>query len=145
MNRKRTILEVDATLDYLEPVREGVCAAALSCGYSEEQVIRIELVVEEAFLNVVHHAYHDQGGAVVVACELTDSGLFQVTIIDQAPPFLGSAGTLQSVDDPLEIRQPGGCGMTLIRSMTRSAVWQREDDRNTLSVLFDRPAVAGAD
>lgn len=143
MRENPTVLELDATLDNLLPVQEGVSTAAHAVGYAEDQLLRIELVVEEAFLNVVHHAYHDRGGKVVVTCELTDHGLFQVTIIDHADPFDTSSTPSPGFDDVLDVRQPGGCGMTLIRSMTKSAAWQREADRNLLSMVFDPPAVAG--
>lgn len=143
MTRNRTVLELDATLENLLPLQQAISTAARAAGYPEEQILRIELVAEEAFLNVVHHAYHNQGGEVMVVCAVNAQGLFQVTIFDHAPPFASGPTPDPAQDDPLDVRQPGGCGMTLIRSMTRSAVWQREDNRNMLSMVFDKPVGAG--
>lgn len=141
MTENRTVLELDATFDNLLPVKDAVSAAARAAGYPDIQLLRIEVVVEEAYLNVVHHAYHDRGGEVVIVCELNDQNLFQVTIMDHADYFEIPSVSSRSGDDSIDVRQPGGCGMTLIRSMTKSAVWRREDDRNMLSMVFDKTAV----
>lgn len=139
MNEKSTVLELDASIDNLMPVRTAVTAFALEAGYSDHQVLRIELVIEEAFLNVVHHAYHDQGGKVAIHYELTADSHLQVTIIDHAAPFFAGPDALLPPEGSIDERQPGGCGLTIIRSMTRSAIWQRDDDRNSLLMVFDPP------
>ena len=54
MRENPTVLELDATLDNLLPVQEGVSTAAHAVGYAEDQLLRIELVVEEAWQVVGH-------------------------------------------------------------------------------------------
>lgn len=138
------MLEVDATVENVLPVKEAVISAAQDAGYSEMQLMRIEVVLEESFLNVVHHAYHDRGGEVTIVCELTDEGLFQLTLIDRAESFKVKPASDHTPDESIDVRKPGGCGITLIRTMTKSAVWRREDDCNILSMVFDKPSDLGA-
>jgi anti-sigma regulatory factor (Ser/Thr protein kinase) len=50
------------TPDSLPRVRAMITQAATRCGFSEEEIAKIEMAVDEACTNIIEHAYHAVGG-----------------------------------------------------------------------------------
>jgi anti-sigma regulatory factor (Ser/Thr protein kinase) len=107
----------------------AACAAA---GLTTQARHRVELVLEEAFSNSIHHGYQCESDQPVwLSAIMLPDGL-RLVFQDMAPPF-----------DPLhaaQLPQPeqvGGVGRMLIKTLPRHAEYALQGGRNTLTFEFD--------
>jgi anti-sigma regulatory factor (Ser/Thr protein kinase) len=106
-----------AQFSVLDDLREFVGQQAEICGLDDKAVYAVQLAVDEAFTNIIEHAF---GGecqeSIECSCQCTPVGL-EITLIDCGKPFKP-----EDVPDPdlvsdLEDRQVGGLGMYFMRKM----------------------------
>ena len=133
MLRRTVPADLDRTGDVTRMVREAAAAA----GFPAERALRLELAVEEAFVNICRHAFPDGGGEVVVRLR-PEAGQLTVELEDAGPAFdpLGVRTQLEGHD--LESRSPGGVGLPMIRRLADSVTYRRLRGRNRLSLTLDR-------
>jgi anti-sigma regulatory factor (Ser/Thr protein kinase) len=101
----------------LDHVREFVGAAAQKCGLDASAIYAVQLAVDEAFSNIIEHAY---GGEcldkIECKCQIADSGL-TVTLRDCGSPFDPSAIPDPDLAAELKDRDIGGLGLYFIRQL----------------------------
>lgn len=111
-----------AQFDVLDDLREFVGQQAQACGLDDKSVYAVQLAVDEAFTNIIEHAF---GGecqeSIECICQCTPVGL-EITLIDCGKPFHP-----EDVPDPdlvsdLEDRQIGGLGLYFMHKMM-DEVW----------------------
>jgi len=104
-----------------------------SMGFSDDQILDLQLAVEEAITNVIKHGYDGTSGTIAVRCTALDDEI-AIEISDSAPAF-----------DPLSVPEPdtsadidqrgiGGLGIFLIRRVTDSATYRYEQEKNILTL-----------
>ncbi|ADW19302.1 ATP-binding region ATPase domain protein [Desulfobulbus propionicus DSM 2032] len=97
----------------------------------------LTLALEEAFVNICHHAYPDGQGEAELACD-GDGDAFVLEIVDSGVPF-----DLLSLPEPdrasnISERAVGGLGVHFIRTFADSVRYHREGGRNILRITFNR-------
>ena len=100
-------LSVQARKEYLPSITGAVQSLSTQLGFDKKEAFRLELVVEEACLNVIEHAFEpDETGAYDVVIERRP-GKLVIGIEDKGLPFdLGK----------IEAAKETGLGMLLIKS-----------------------------
>lgn len=129
----------EARIESLPAALEAVLESAEAAGLPPTRAIQLELALEEALANVVHHAYGDEGGPLDLMCG-ADEGAFLVEIADDGPPFNPLEVNESPVEGDLDDLEPGGLGIFLILKLADEAAYRRESGRNVLSLRF-RPEV----
>ena len=107
-------------------------------GFSENALNRIELVVEEALVNVFVHGYaenHKQG-QVELRCPASDDLSLTIEIRDTGVSFDPLSLANPDVESDLTKRRIGGMGVFFIRKMTDKVAYRREGDSNILTMTF---------
>jgi anti-sigma regulatory factor (Ser/Thr protein kinase) len=90
-------------------------------GFSEREVLRIQVAVDEACANVIEHAYSDMApGEMEVECHCEGRD-FVVRIRDWGRCFEPGCVPEPDIKAPLEERTLGGLGLFLIRKTMDSA------------------------
>ncbi len=88
---------------------------ALEVGFGEQALYEIQVAVDEACANIVHHAYGDVAqGDMELACK-TDDGMFVIYVRDWGRSFVPEEIADPDVHAPLDERSLGGLGLFLIR------------------------------
>jgi serine/threonine-protein kinase RsbW len=110
-------LQIDSRTEHLVEVREFVSAAAQEFGFTDEEISKIALAVDEACTNIIKHAYRfDPNKKITLTIHPADSE-FQIVIEDNGLQF-----------NPLDIPRPdmkeylthyrrGGLGVYLMKSL----------------------------
>lgn len=125
----------EARIENLEEILRFVAGCAAQLPWAAGRLPDIELVVEEAVVNICKYAYPEGTGPVEVGCEGDDTALC-ILIADAGVPFdVLNAAEPDLSADILE-RQVGGLGCFLIRSMTDRVEYRRDGDRNLLKLTF---------
>lgn len=121
----------------LETLLAFVEENARGAGMDEERINRVALVLEEATVNVINHAYGGQGGVLELCCRPVPGGL-EIELVDEGPFFDPlQAPRVHAVTDIASLRI-GGMGVHLIRSLTDALRYRREGRRNVLTLFFQR-------
>ena len=135
---------VPATPGRLAELREFVGIQARKAGVEAARLSTLDLVVEEAAVNVISYAYPEAPGMLEVSCRV-DGKEFVVELADEGEPFDLTAAPVPDTTLPLEERSAGGLGLLLIRRSCDALSWRRESGRNILTCRFrlQSPAVRG--
>jgi len=135
-------ITVPARLESLEGLVKSATGSALQWGLEGESLFAVELVTEEAVVNVFKYAYLHGKGTVRLRC-LGDGDRFVIEVTDWGVPFDATAQPDPDVTSPLEERPLGGRGIYLIKKMTDGMRYTREDGRNILSLFIRNKGTSG--
>ena len=103
-------------------------------GIPEELNMPINLALEEIVSNVMLYAYpHDKSGQVFVECTKGESLIFTVT--DSGIPFDPTQKGEVDITLSAEERAIGGLGIHLVRQLMDEVIYNREDDKNVLTLI----------
>lgn len=115
-------LQLPGVPDSLPVIREMVEEAALRCGFSGEEIAKIEMAVDEACTNVIEHAYQalSAHGDAQPEIEVRADGYhdrLEISILDRSLlnfPIHENSG--MEVDEYLKEGRRRGLGLFIIRS-----------------------------
>jgi serine/threonine-protein kinase RsbW len=131
--RRRFAADMAALDEALEFVRDS-CA---SFGIAPPDTLRLSLIVEELFTNTVRHG----GGAAtsIGLALLVDAGSVLLNYDDDTPAFNPLRAPAPDLDLPLELRNPGGLGIHLVRELSADVRYRYERGRNRLRLRLLTP------
>jgi len=114
MRKNESRLIVPSDTQYLTLIGYYISNIARLAGFSNEEVKKIELAVDEACTNVIKHAYNsDSGRHFTISTYFTEQEL-EIIIQDKGKPF-----NPQLLNKPLLVdkSKEGGMGLILIRKI----------------------------
>lgn len=127
-------LEVTANLDNLKQVRDFVEDKARLSGLCQEKLGELLLAVDEIISNIIMHAYSGLTDGNIEITFINDNQQCTLEIVDHAPlhnPLNTAAPDLSC--SPMDNDEPGGYGLTLIKSMVDTISYQvTPDNKNKL-------------
>ena len=130
------IKRMPARVESLHDLLTFITTEAEKKGFSEEARQRIELVAEEALVNVFVHGYAQNQGQVEVRCPASDHSALTIEILDTGVSFNPFSLADPDLHPDLACRKVGGMGVFLIRKMTDQVDYRREGDSNILTMTF---------
>ena len=127
----------EARVENLAGASEYVEECADGWGLPPKKKFGILVALEEAFVNVCGYAYPGGVGEVEISCE-GDADSLILEIADKGLPF-----DVLSLPDPditlgIDERAIGGLGVHLIRTLSDSVGYRRENGSNILRMVFGR-------
>ncbi len=100
-----------------------------------KKMSRFEIALEEAYVNVMNHAYKNSTPGIIAVDFLADENVLSFVIKDQGEEFNPIENPKPfDKDAPLEDRDIGGLGIHLILKMTDSATYERSNGWNLLTL-----------
>jgi anti-sigma regulatory factor (Ser/Thr protein kinase) len=127
-------LTTAAEISSLAAVTEFVRTGALEAKLPDERVNELDLLLEEMFVNVCRYAYPDgKPGNVSVTYSIPAPGELSVGIADQGVEFNPLSAEPPDLTLNLEERPIGGLGILLLKKLTTSLTYRREDGWNRLT------------
>ncbi len=130
------IKKMPARMESLHELLTFIRSEAKKRGFPENLLQRIELVAEEALVNVFVHGYAHKDGEVEVGCLISDDLSLTIEIRDKGVSFDPLSLADPDVQADLADRKIGGMGVFLIRKMADRVAYRREGDINIFSMTF---------
>lgn len=120
-----------AQFNNLEVVRQFVGDAAHKAGLDDAGVYAAQLAVDEAFTNIIEHAYGGESlEKIECCCEVSEAGL-TITLYDCGKPFNLAAVPSPNLDTKLKYRHVGGLGLHFIRELMDEVEFTSTPQRGT--------------
>lgn len=92
------------------------------------------IIMDEIVSNIIRYS---GASRFSISFETQDGKVSRMTFSDDGRAFDPTREIVNpDVNAPLEDREAGGLGMFMVRKMSKSVSYARENDRNVLTVLF---------
>ncbi len=131
---KRTITLANR-IDELTRISSFLEECADQWGMSMPVTMSLNLVLEEAFTNVVQYAYSDKNDHEIdLTIEKNDNEL-EITLIDDGEPYDPTEQKEPDINLSVEDRPIGGLGIFLIRKTMDKVNYYRKDEKNHLVMV----------
>ncbi len=114
---KTETIHIESRTDRLIAVREFVSASARKFGFSDEEVSKIALAVDEACTNVIKHAYKFDPTKKITVTVKPRGHTFEVSISDTGRQFNPSDVQAPDMKEYLTHYRRGGLGIYLMKSL----------------------------
>lgn len=105
-------------------------------GVMRDRIVRVQLAVEEALVNVIRYAYQGKEGEVELQGEIADDQRLVIKILDNGTPFDVCTVPHPDISCGIRDRKIGGLGIYLIHKMVDELCYRREGDRNVLTMFI---------
>jgi len=110
-------LNVPSSTENLAMIRDFVSNIGVQVGFTEAEVARLALAVDEACANVIEHAYSQEVTHDVTVRAVVDEETLRFEIVDTGRHFDPAIIQTQDVEELIRQRKSGGLGLRLIRTI----------------------------
>ncbi len=129
-------MQMPARMENLRGLMRFIAGCAAEAGLALETQNRMELVAEEALVNIIKYAYSGTTGDIDVRCLRENAPSLTIEIRDEGPSFNPLQSAVPDVTAGLDEREPGGLGIYFMSRMTDGLSYRREHSSNILSLTF---------
>ncbi len=102
-------------------------------GFSEKEILKMEIVAEEIFVNICDHAYEDSDGEVTVYCSARRNEM-KLTFADSADAFNPISRDEIEIDEDVGNWPIGGFGIHMIKNLVTYMDYKYFAGRNIFTV-----------
>lgn len=127
---------IKAELDNLELVNNYVNEKLVSAGFSEKQIMKVDIAVEEIFSNVVNYAYNPQIGEAEINCniQIGEKTTVVIEFSDCGKPYNPLEKQDPDITLSAEERDIGGLGIFMAKKIMDSMEYRYEEGKNILVI-----------
>ncbi len=139
MNKTATYrITVTASTENLAEVRSFVATHAESEGFSQEQISDLQLAVDEAYTNIIKHAYRNNKNEHVDINLSFDPEKLCISLFDSGNSFSPKNYDLPNIQKKIKERKRGGMGVYLIHQLMDSVSYHAKADKNEIRLCKNR-------
>lgn len=131
-------ITVEASTKNLTKVREFVAEHASSEGFSTQSVSDLCLAVDEAYTNIIKHAYkNDATQTVKIDLEVDDEKIC-VSLKDRGESFKQTEYSLPDIKEQIKQKKRGGMGVYLIHKLMDDVNYNTDNNFNVIRLCKNR-------
>lgn len=129
-------LIVEAKTDNLDEVTAFIDTELEEHECSMKVQMRIDVAVEELFVNIAHYAYEPETGMAEIRIDFkNDPAAVVITFIDSGVPYDPLAKEDPDVSLSLEERKIGGLGIFMVKKSMDDMKYEYKDGKNVLTIV----------
>lgn len=131
-------ITVEASTENLADVREFVSNHAVAEGFSAQDVADLSLAVDEAYTNIIKHAYNnDKSQMVEIELEVDDKQIC-VCLTDQGVSFDQQNYKIPDIKKQIKHKKRGGMGVYLIHKLMDEVSYKTSGKDNEIRLYKNR-------
>lgn len=128
-------ITVQASTEHLSEVRDFVASYATKHGVPAREVENIRLAVDEAYTNIIKHAYqYDESQSVEIIMGREEDE-FWVSLIDNGKSFDPTEYPDPDVRSRVKAKQRGGVGVYLIKKLMDRIEYHEHNGTNEIKMI----------
>jgi len=134
-NNNIATLSVEASTSHLAKVRDFVAEHAARHGFSAKQISEIRLAVDEAYTNIIKHAYkNDPNNSVNIKLGFDDNN-FWISLQDKGESFDRASYKAPDLVQQIKQKKRGGMGVYLIQKLMDQVHYNRKGQLNEIRMV----------
>jgi serine/threonine-protein kinase RsbW len=130
-------LTLSNRMNALEAIQDSIDKLVQNWSMPVQTGFTLNLVLEEAFTNIVKYAYQDQEPHSIDIEFVKNDNLLEITLIDDGLEYDPTLKEDPDINLPAEERQIGGLGIFLIKKLMDSVEYKREEGKSYLKLTKD--------
>lgn len=131
-------ISVQASTEHLAEVRDFVAKYASECGFAQQDIADIRLAVDEAYTNIIKHAYQNDKHKSVDIELGYDTKEFWVSLLDTGDAFDPQKYTKPDVRQKIKEKKRGGVGVYLIRKLMDDVEYHKKGSVNEIRMTKEK-------
>lgn len=131
-------MSVRASTEHLAEVRDFVARHASKFGFKKKDVDDIRLAVDEAYTNIIKHAYNNDGDQSVDIELGYNSNTFWISLLDTGNTFNPRNYSKPDVRKKIKEKKRGGVGVYLIRKLMDEVEYNTKGSVNEIRMTKKR-------
>lgn len=131
-------ISVQASTKHLAEVRNFVAKHAKEFGFNQQDVADIRLAVDEAYTNIIKHAYNNDEHKTVDIELGYNSSKFWISLLDTGDAFDHSKYSKPDVRKKIKEKKRGGVGVFLIKKLMDSVEYHTEGSVNEIRMTKNK-------
>lgn len=128
-------LSVEASTEHLAEVRDFVASHAENIGLKQKTISEIRLAVDEAYTNIIKHAYQNNASEKVNIEIGSDNDQLWITLIDSGKSFDPESYSEPDLMKRIKEKKRGGMGVYLIRKVMDQVQYNRKGKNNEIRMV----------
>jgi serine/threonine-protein kinase RsbW len=128
-------LSVEASTEHLAEVRDFVASHAENIGLDQKMISEIRLAVDEAYTNIIKHAYGNNSAETVNIEIGSDDDQLWITLIDSGKSFDPESYREPDLMKRIKEKKRGGMGVYLIRKVMDQVHYNRKGKSNEIRMV----------
>lgn len=134
-SKKIHTLSVDSSTQHLSEVRDFVASHAQNFGLTEKEISEIRLAVDEAYTNIIKHAYKNKPSKPVRIEVGSDKKQLWISILDEGESFKPDEYKAPDILKRIKNKQRGGMGVFLIQKLMDQVHYNRKGGMNEIRMV----------
>lgn len=131
-------MSVQASTEHLAEVRNFVAKHASEFGFKKQEVADIRLAVDEAYTNIIKHAYkNDEQKSVDIKLGYNDD-TFWISLLDTGDAFDPKNYSKPDVRQKIKEKKRGGVGVYLIRRLMDDVEYHTRGSENEIRMTKNK-------
>lgn len=127
-------LTIDAKRDNLDKVLEFINNELLRFECEEMLLTKIDIAVEEIFVNISSYAYENQGEVEISCNVFEDNFMVEIELKDSGKPYNPLKRDNPDINLTIEEREIGGLGIFMTKKLMDDVKYKYENGKNVLSI-----------
>ncbi len=132
------IMKIEAKIEPIASALDELSIFARNNGFSADQILKIQLVLEEILVNIVHHAYQSTDEYIELEYNGIDDGSILITISDRGVAFDPLGNNLGKLEGHIADARVGGLGIYLVKEIAQDVNYERVDGKNILTLIIGK-------
>lgn len=128
-------LSVSSSTSHLAEVRNFVAGHAEKTGLSQKEIDEIRLAVDEAYTNIIKHAYNNSPSKPVTIEVGTSPTHIWISIKDEGRSFKPEDYKAPDILKRIKNKQRGGMGVFLIQKLMDQVQYNRTGSHNEIRMV----------
>ena len=129
-------LSIEASINNLDAVIDFINSELDSYECPIKTRTRLDIAVEEIFVNIAHYAYSGETGMAEIIIDIkSDPTAAVITFIDSGVPYDPLAKEDPDVTLSLEQRKIGGLGIFMVKKSMDDMIYEYKDGKNHLTIV----------
>lgn len=127
-------ITVKASTENLSVVRHSLEEFALQCGANPKAVFDVQLAVDEAFTNIIKHAYQFDASKDVYLNLTFQNSWLKVELIDKGRSFNPETYKKPNVQTRIKQKKRGGVGVLLMTQLMDEVSYDQAEGQNVITM-----------
>lgn len=129
-------LQIEAKKENLAQVQNFIFNFMSEHNISEPNKMKVDVIVEEIFVNICSYAYDGKPGPCIVK-QSVENNILTISFIDNGKKYNPLEKTDPDINLPADERPIGGLGIYMTKQLMDKVLYEYKDNQNILTIIKD--------